>query len=96
MVTDQSLCLFFASSVALDANGDAIVPAVGVLVRHYGRKNASSVTVVKEEEQPLALGSTWDPSLPWPLPTRPRVQQNAHCELEVTLPRSSIHPVVCS
>lgn len=77
-------------------NGDPIVPAAGVLVRHYGRKNLVSVKVAKEEEQRLGPGSTWDPSVPWPLPTRPRVQQNTNCELEVTLPKGSNLPVACS
>jgi len=87
---------FVAASVALNANGDPIIPAVGVLVRHYGRKNSSSVTVVKGEAQRLGLGSTWDHGVPWPLPTRPRMRQNAYFELEVTLPRGSSLPVVCS
>ena len=87
---------FFASSVVLDANGDPVVLASGVLVRHYGRKNLVSVDVVKEEQQRLRLGSTWDHNVPWPLPTRPRLQQNADFELEVTLPKGSSLPVVCS
>jgi len=88
------LCVFCAPAVKLDANGDPTVPAVGVLVRHYGWKNLVPVNVVKEQR--LGLGSTWDHSVPWPLPTRPRMQQDTHCELEVTLPKGSILPVVCS
>jgi hypothetical protein len=80
--------------VALDANGDPIVPAAGVLVRHYRRKNLVPVNVVKEQRLGLVL--KWDHSVPWPLPTRPRMQQNTHCELEVTLPKGSNPPVVCS
>jgi hypothetical protein len=81
-----------ASPVTLDANGDPIVTAAGgVLVRHYGRKALVSENAVKG-----GLGSIWDPTLPWPLPTRSRMQQNAHCELEVTLPKGSNLPLVCS